>query len=112
MGFLYKQILTTHRESILPQKYNRTGILLWHLTGNAPELIRINAHFGLQVTSLQLTETEGNSMFCGPETVDHSRGETEGNIDSRESHKDFTNAQAFFVSACKQATSWKIKLVN
>ena len=25
---------------------------------------------------------------------------------------DFTNAQAFFVSACAQATSWKIKLVN
>ena len=29
-----------------------------------------------------LTETEGNSMFCGPETVDVSRGEAEGNIDS------------------------------
>ena len=27
-------------------------------------------------------------------------------------HKDFTNAQAFFVSACEQATSGKIKLVN
>ena len=26
--------------------------------------------------------------------------------------QDFTNAQAFFVSACEQATSWKIKLVN
>ena len=25
---------------------------------------------------------------------------------------DFTNAQAFFVSACEQATSGKIKLVN
>ena len=24
-----------------------------------------------------LTETEGNSMFCGPETVDLSRGEAE-----------------------------------
>ena len=24
-----------------------------------------------------LTETEGNSMFCGPETVDVSRGEAE-----------------------------------
>ena len=26
-----------------------------------------------------LTETEGNSVFCGPETVDVSRGEAEGN---------------------------------
>ena len=30
-----------------------------------------------------LTETEGNSVFCGPETVDVSRGEAEGNIDGR-----------------------------
>ena len=29
-----------------------------------------------------MTETEGNSMSCGPETVDNSRGEAEGNIDS------------------------------
>jgi hypothetical protein len=29
------------------------------------------------------TETEGNSVFCGPETVDVSRGEAEGNIDGR-----------------------------
>ena len=34
-----------------------------------------------------MTETEGNSMFCGPETVDVSRGEAEGNIDSRGSTK-------------------------
>ena len=27
-----------------------------------------------------LTETEGNSVFCGPETVDVSRGEAEGNM--------------------------------
>ena len=26
--------------------------------------------------------------------------------------RDFTNAQAFFVSACEQATGWKIQLVN
>ena len=26
--------------------------------------------------------------------------------------KTLANAQAFFVSACEQATSWKIKLVN
>jgi hypothetical protein len=26
------------------------------------------------------TETEGNSVFCGPETVDVSRGEAEGNM--------------------------------
>ena len=30
-----------------------------------------------------LTETEGNSVFCGPKTVDVSRGEAEGNIDGR-----------------------------
>ena len=30
-----------------------------------------------------LTETEINSMFCGPETVAISQGEAEGNIDSR-----------------------------
>ena len=34
-----------------------------------------------------LTETEGNSVFCGPETVDVSRGEAEGNIDGRGSTK-------------------------
>ena len=34
-----------------------------------------------------LTETEGNSVFCGPETDDVSRGEVEGNIDGRESTK-------------------------
>jgi hypothetical protein len=33
------------------------------------------------------TETEGNSVFCGPETVDVSRGEAEGNIDGRGSTK-------------------------
>ena len=27
---------------------------------------------------LLLTETKGNSMFCGPETVDVSRGKAEG----------------------------------
>ena len=34
-----------------------------------------------------LTETEGNSMFFGPEIVDVSRGEAEGNIGSRGSTK-------------------------
>ena len=34
-----------------------------------------------------LTETEGNSVFCGPETVDVSRGEAEGNIGGRGSTK-------------------------
>ena len=33
------------------------------------------------------TETEGNSVFCGPETVDVSRGEAEGKIDGRGSTK-------------------------
>jgi hypothetical protein len=33
------------------------------------------------------TETEGNSVFCGPETVDVSRGEAEGNIDGLGSTK-------------------------
>ena len=28
-------------------------------------------------------------MFCGPETVDVSRGEAEGNIDSRGVHKTY-----------------------
>ena len=37
------------------------------------------------------TETEGNSVFCGPETVDVSRGEAEGNIDGR----GFTKHTAF-----------------
>ena len=33
------------------------------------------------------TETKGNSVFCGPETVDVSRGEAEGNIAGRGSAK-------------------------
>jgi hypothetical protein len=32
---------------------------------------------------LTLIDCEGNSMFCGPETVNVSGGETEGNIGSR-----------------------------
>ena len=46
-----------------------------------------------------LTETEGNSVFCGPETVDVSRGEAEGNIDSRGStkHTAFPRSQSISV---------------
>ncbi len=46
-----------------------------------------------------LTETEGNSVFCGPETVDVSRGEAEGNIDGRGStkHTAFPRSQSISV---------------
>ncbi len=46
-----------------------------------------------------LTETEGNSVFCGPETVDVSRGEAEGNIDCRGStkHTAFPRSQSISV---------------
>ena len=52
-----------------------------------------------------LTETEGNSMFCEPETVDVSRdcrcarGEAEGNIDSRGStkHTAFLRSQSISI---------------
>ena len=33
-----------------------------------------------------LTETEGNSVFCGPETVDVSRGEAEYSLSIFKSH--------------------------
>ena len=46
-----------------------------------------------------LTETEGNSVFCGPETVDVSRREAEGNIDGRGStkHTVFPRSQSISV---------------
>ena len=46
-----------------------------------------------------LTETKGNSVFCGPETVDVSRGEAEGNIDGRGStkHTAFPRSQSISV---------------
>ena len=46
-----------------------------------------------------LTETEGNSVYCEPETVDVSRGEAEGNIDGRGStkHTAFPRSQSISV---------------
>ena len=46
-----------------------------------------------------MTENEGNSMFCGPETADVSRGEAEGNIDSRGStkHTAFPRSQSISI---------------
>ena len=38
-----------------------------------------------------MTETEGNSMFCGPETVDVSRGEAEGQYWESKEKKSTTN---------------------
>ena len=46
-----------------------------------------------------LTETEGNSMFCGPSTVDVSLGFASGNIDSRGSlkHTAFPRSQSISI---------------
>ena len=46
-----------------------------------------------------LTEPEGNSVFCGAETVDVSRGEAKGNIDGRGStkHTAFPRSQSISV---------------
>ncbi len=73
------------------------GIILNSPSNKAPGADRINIQFikdpigvilgpGTDIYHL-LTETEGNSVFCGPETVDVSRGEAEGNIDGRGSTK-------------------------
>ena len=51
------------------------------------------------LTASGLTETEGNNMFCGPETAGVSRGEAEGNIDSRGStkHTAFPRSQSISI---------------
>ncbi len=55
-----------------------------------------------------MTETEGNSVFCGPETVDVSRGEAEGNIDGRGStkHTAFPRSQSI---SDKYQHEWKLE---
>ena len=51
------------------------------------------------IYSINYAETEGNSMFCGPETADVSRGEAEENIDSRGStkHTAFPRSQSISI---------------
>ena len=46
---------------------------------------QFSSYMQRNIYHLILTETEGNSVFCGPETVDVSRGE--GKIDGRGSTK-------------------------
>ena len=48
-------------------------------------------------------------MFCGPETVDVSRGEAEGNIDSRGStkHTAFPRSQSISILLYNQSNMCK-----
>jgi hypothetical protein len=58
-----------------------------HLTSEQDILYMVLAFYRIQNNYHLFTETEGNSVFCGPETAVVTRGEAEGNNGCRGGHK-------------------------